>query len=214
MEHRHDDETDDCNQRALHGGQIRVGILPLGEVHHADQGSAVAHHKAAVFQPNDGDEQADAGGDGRLDGFGNGPDDGLAQANCGNDDEQDTGNKHNDQGLGVAVAHTQHHSIGKEGVQAHTRRLREGKLGVERHQNGSDKGTQAGANEHTVGDFPCQDRIPHDHKGVRQDLRVQDQDIGDGDKGCNTSQHFRTDIGTVLFQFKIPLHDTGRLCSS
>ena len=89
-------------------------------------GGGAVHDDARVLQTDERDEQADTGGDGHLDGVGDGVEDELAQAGDGQQDEDDAVKQHQHEGIGVAQPHADADGIDEVGVEAHAGGLREG----------------------------------------------------------------------------------------
>lgn len=81
---------------------------------------------------------------------------------------------------------------GEEGVEAHARRQGVRDVGEEAHDEGPDGGSEDGGEEDG----------PFIESGIRQNTRVDDQDIGHRKESRKTGDDFGTDVGTILLQFE------------
>ena len=178
----------DDDEEAEHGQQ-RAG---RGEVAEADQGGRVVHHQTGFLEGDQGEEQADAGGDGRAQRQRNAVDDPLADTQHRQGEEQGGGNEHRAEGDLPAVAHVQDHGVGEEGVQAHAGGEGDGIVGDQTHHRRTDGGGQAGGDEHR----------PLVHAGLAEDGRVDEEDVGHGQEGGQTGQDFGAHRGVMRFELE------------
>ena len=111
-----------------------------------------------------------------------------------------------------AVAHAIDHGKREIGVQAHTRCQGDRVVGQQAHDQGADGRGQAGRDEYGA----------VIHAGSGQDLRVDHNNVGHGQEGGNTSQHFTLYRGAVVMSAQTvslawdfwPRSDCGSVCGS
>ena len=124
----------------------------------ADERGGVAYDDTGVLHADEGNEQADTGGDSDLDGLRDGVEDDLAEAGDGQQDEDDTVDEDHDQRIGIRQPHANADRVDEVSVQAHAGRLRERQVGQQTDGYGADDG----------GDGSCDvDRTITDTENVR-----------------------------------------------
>ena len=149
-----------------------------------------------VEEADVGHEQADAAADGVLQHFRNGLDDHLTNLGDGDDDVDQTAQEHHAQGFLPLEAEAEAHGVGEERVEAHAGGLRVRNVGEQAHHERADDGRDDGGEEHAA---------PR-HTGRRQDLRVDDDDVGHGEERGQAGHDLRGDGGAVLLEMEEFLH--------
>ncbi len=138
--------------------------------------------QADVQHAHVGHEQADAAADGVLQGLRDGQDDHLADLGDGDEDVDQAAQEHHAHGLLPAEAEAEAHGVGEERVEAHAGGLGVRHVGEQAHDQGADDGRDDGGQEHAA---------PR-HTRLRQDLRVDDDDVSHreerGQAGQNLSR--------------------------
>ena len=172
----------------------------LFEREQGNLGCRVGDDDLGVQQADEGDEQADAGRNGFLQGHGDGVEDSFADIGQRQDDEDNAFKEDGGQGHFPGVAHLQDDRKGEEGVQAHARCQSEGIVGEKGHAQRPDKGSQGG----------CREDGTFVHAGGAHDGRVDGQDVGHGHEGRDTSQDFRADRRAIFAQVEETVEE-GRL---
>ncbi|MNG07150.1 hypothetical protein D3C84_904390 [compost metagenome] len=86
----------------------------------------------------------------------------------------------------------QDYCIGEEGVEAHARREGDRVVGDQAHQRRADGRGQAGGDEHGA----------LVHAGFAEDRRIDEEDIGHGQKGSDTGQDFGAYRGVVRLELE------------
>ncbi len=175
-----------------------------GEVAHRHHGRGAGHHYAGVVQAEQGDQEADAGGDADPQGERNIGDEPVAHPQQGEDQQAHGAPEDGAHAHLPGVAHAGHHHEGEEGVEAHGRCQRNGQVGEQAHQDAADAGDEAGGNEHGLGV----------HAGRREDLRVDEDDVDHGQEGGDAGDHFGAGVGAMALQGKQTLKQSlpGGLC--
>ena len=173
-----------------------------------DERCAVVNDDARVLKADEGDEQADASGNGRLDCGGNGVEDHLAQAGDGQQDEDDAVDQNQNQRVCVAQAKAEADRVDKECVQAHAGSQSEGLVGKESHSAHTNGGGQAGSQEHAV------PQLLTLSTKAREQVGVQGDDVGHRHERGQARQDLCPDGGSVLLQVKSFLHEySPSLCN-
>lgn len=149
----------------------------------ADEGGIVIDNDTCILQSQKGNEQADAGANGVLQGERQCVYYLLAQVGYREQNENKSLQQYGCQGKLPRVAHGQADRIGKKGVQSHTRCQSEWQLCIHSHQQGGKSGSYDCGSEQ--GTFI--------HTRSTQDIRIYSQNIGHRQKRSNTRQNFRTD---------------------
>ena len=93
-------------------------------------------------------------------------------------------------------AEAEAHGVGEERVEAHAGGLRVRNVGEQAHHERADDGRDDGGEEHAA---------PR-HTGRRQDLRVDDDDVGHGEERGQAGHDLRGDGGAVLLEMEEFLH--------
>jgi hypothetical protein len=192
-----EDGEDDGARHAAgdeHGGQQDAAEAEQdawrAEVAVGDEGRGVGHDDAAVLQPDEGDEEADAAGDGQLQLVRDGLDDLLAHA--GDREGEEDAAVDEDQAEGRLPRHAEGEADGEGevGVDAHARGEGEGVVGHEAHQQRADGGGQ---------------RRDGDERGLRhacggEDGGIDREDVGHRGEGGRAGLQLARDGGAVLGQ--------------
>ena len=197
---RADDEHGD------QGDEHREDACPCGaagkdvEGSEVDERCAVVNDDARVLKADEGDEQADAGGNGRLDRGGNGVEDHLAQAGDGQQDEDDAIDQNQNQRVCVAQAEAEADRVDKECVQAHAGRLRQRQVRQKADQDRADDGRDGGRDV---------DRAVADRAEACEHAGVDHQNVGHRHEGGDTGHDLCPDGGSMLLQVKSFLHENS-----
>jgi AAA ATPase containing von Willebrand factor type A (vWA) domain len=153
-----------------------------------DEGVGIGDDDAAVFEADERDEEADAAGDGDLQGVRDRGDDPLADAGDGEDKEDDAVYEDHAQGFGPRDAFAEDDGKGEEGVDAHAGGEGDGVVGEERHDRGRDGGGEGGDG----------DECAFVHAGRGENRGVDGEDVGHRGEGGETGLEFASDGGAVL----------------
>ena len=184
-----DDQTDEGQQRGALGDGAHIGVGAGGAGTEGGNNVDVKH-------ADEGNEEADTGGDGRLERGGDGSNDLAAQRGHGDDEKQHAGNKYDSQGLLPGVAHAEAYGEGEEGIEAHAGCLAKGNIGQESGEQAADRSGNTGG-DHNAGVV---------HAGLGQVIGVNKNNVRHGKEGGDTGQNFGLDIGTVGFELKQLFH--------
>ena len=156
------------------------------------------HHDTGVLETQEGDKQADTGGDGHTDGRGDGIKNLLAQAGDGQQNENDAVGQDQDQGVGIAEAQVETDGVDEIGVEPHAGGLRQGQVGQQTDEHRAEDGGDGRSNVHgVVGDLAFQ---------LGKHAGIDHKDIGHGHKGGEAGDKLGADCGAVLLQFKELFH--------
>ena len=158
--------------------QQRGGCLQVAQGH---QGGGTVGHDSGVLESDEGDIQADARGDGYLQGRGDGIDNFIPQIEHREEEEEDAFEKDSGQGELPGIAHYQADRIGEEGIHPHAGRHREGQFGDDRHQQGG-KGR---------GDRRGGEQGPFVHSYFREHAGMHGENICHGQEGGDSGGHLR-----------------------
>ena len=156
------------------------------------QRGVIVDNDTGVLQADEGDEQADTGADGFLQGSGDGIQQPGAHLRNRQDDEDNTFNQHGREGELPAVSHAQAHREHEEGVQTHTGSQAKRFFGIQGHDQGTYDGGQGRSRKH---------RSAGHVKGT-EDAGVDGQDIGHRQEGRNTRDNLCADIVLVGIKAK------------
>ena len=156
------------------------------------QRGVIVDNDTGVLQADEGDEQADTGADGFLQGSGDGVQQPGAHLRNRQDDEDNTFNQDGREGELPAVSHSQADRKYKEGVQAHTGSQTKWFFGIQGHDQGSHDGGQGRRSK---------DGSAGHVKGT-EDAGVDGQDIGHRQEGRNTRDNLCADIVLVGIKAK------------
>ena len=166
-----------------------------------DERCAVVNDDARVLKADEGDEQADAGGNGRLDRSGNGLENRLAQAGDSQQDENDAIDQNQNQRVCVAQAESfTADSKDKKCVQTHAGRLRQRQVRQKADQDRADDGRDCSRD---VDRIECYALKAGKHVGVDH------QNVGHRHEGGNTGHDLCPDGGSMLLQVKSFLHENS-----
>ena len=182
--------------------RLRAGEHVEGVQRHA--GGGAVHDDARVLQTDERDEQADTGGDGHLDGVGDGVEDEFAQAGDGQQDEDDAVKQHQHEGIGVAQTHADADGIDKVGVEAHAGGLREGEVRQKADEQRADHGGDRRCDIHrTVADA---EDIRAVAEGIGKHTGVDHQNIGHRHERGDARHDLGLDGRTMFFYLKETFH--------
>ncbi|MNK89175.1 hypothetical protein D3C87_1091750 [compost metagenome] len=182
-------EGDD--QGKTEGGEDRSRLFQVTE---ADHGRRVADHDTGVVQGDQCQEQADAGGNRRAQRQRDAVDDPFTDAEDRQQEEAHGRDEYGTQCDLPGVAHVQDHGVGEEGVQAHARCEGDRVVGDQAHGRRADGGGQTGGDEHRA----------LVHAGLAEDARVDEQNVGHGQKGRDARQNLGPHVGVVCLELKQP----------
>ena len=188
---QHQADEEHPQHRLVERGQARGRADRGGGLGVRGEGDQVDVEHADV-----GHEQADAAADGVLQHFRDGLDDHLTDFGDGDDDVDQAAQEHHAQRLLPGEAEAEAHGVGEEGVQAHAGGLRVRNVGEQAHHERADDGRDDG----------CQEHAAPRHAGLRQDLRVDDDDVRHGEERRQTGHDFRGYGGAVLLQMEELFH--------
>lgn len=136
------------------------------------------------------------GADGGLQGRRNGINDLLADRRDGDRQEDQAGDEHDRQTLLPGVAHFGADGVGEERIQTHAGSLRKGNVRHEGGQEAADGGGDAGG-QHDGGLI---------HARLGQEVGVDEDDVSHREERRQAADHFRADVGVVLFELKQLFH--------
>ena len=167
-------------------------------------GGGVVDHDAGVLQADEGDEQADTGGDGHLDLMGNGVEDDLAQTGNGQQHEDDAVEQHQHQGVGIAQAQAHTHGVDEIGVEAHAGGLRQRQVRQQADEQGAHHGGNGGG--HIDGAVADAQHVCAVTKGVREHTGVDHQNVSHSHEGGDTGHDLRPDGGAFFGYMEETIH--------
>ena len=167
-------------------------------------GGGVVDHDAGVLQADEGDEQADTGGDGHLDLVGNGVEDDLAQTGDGQQHEDDAVKQHQHQGVGIAQAQAHTHGVDEIGVEAHAGGLRQRQVRQQADEQGAHHGGNGGG--HINGPVADAQHVCAVAKGVREHTGIDHQNVGHSHEGGDTGHDLRPDGGAFFGYMEETIH--------
>ena len=149
--------------------------------------------RPALLKADEGDKQADAAGHRGVKLVGNGAQNHLPDAGGGESEKNNAGEKDRAQGRLPGNVHLEADGVSEVGVQAHARRQRDGIARHHAHENGAEGRGQAGGRG---------DRGQR-HSGSGQDGRIDQHDIGHGQKRGDAGQNLGAPVGSQARKFKI-----------
>ena len=165
-------QSHQSNQSSTDQGYVSVFTSPLGKIHHADQGCLISYYKSGIFQSDDGDKQAYSRGNRHLYRIRYRPDNRFSQPYRCNNNKENTGNKYNNKGFIISIAHSQYNRVCKKCIQSHSGCLGKRNLRIQHTKNRSDKSTDTCSDKYTIWDFLCHCCVAHDHIWVCKNLRI------------------------------------------
>jgi len=158
----------------------------------ADEGGRVVHDDAGVLEPDEGDEEPDAGADRGLEIRRDRLDDRLPYPGQGDEQGEAPGEEHRAHGDLPGEAHPLAQPVGEESVEAHPGGEGEGIVREEPHDEGGERGGEAGRHHHGA-EVHAGPRVwPGERQGVHDD------DVGHRDEGGQAGDHLGADAGFVL----------------
>ena len=153
----------------------------------------VADDQAGVAEADEGDEEADAAGDGGVELVGNGAQDHLADAAGGEREKDDAGEKDRAEGGLPGDVHLEADGVGEVGVEAHAGRERDGIARDDAHQDGAEgRGEAGGGGDGGEG-----------HAGRRKDGRIDEHDVGHGEERGDAGEDLGAPVGSQMGKFKV-----------
>ena len=165
-----------------------------GEVHEC---CAVVDDDARVLEADEGDEQADTGGDGRLDGCRDGIEDHLAKAGDGKQNENDAVNEDENKTVRVAQAEGEADGVDKKCVQTHAGGLRQREVREKTDQNRADDGGNRGCDV---------DRAVAHGAEACEHAGIDHQNVGHCHEGGHTGHNLGAHGRAVFLHFKVVAH--------
>ena len=177
--HQHKPEERQQHRRALHVAQRHERLW-------------VVNDDPAVLQPDDRQKQADAAHRRRFERLGNGVDDGRADASRRQQQKQQPFDKDSRQRHRIRHAHPNHDAEGEVGIEPHAGGQGKGIVGVEPHHERS----------HRRGQRRRQRHIIRRHPGLRQNLRVDEEDVAHRQKRRDPGAHLRAGRRSEFFKPK------------
>ena len=196
---RHGQEK--AEHRQQHRPVRRFGAVGFHiEIGHFQQSGVAADNHAGVFQRNQRQKQADAGGNRHFQTHRQRVYQQLAHLEKAEQNKNHARYKHRRQrNLPGNAFHAHHHRKGEIGVQPHAWRQRDRVVGQKPHNQAADGRRNAGGNKHRA----------EVHAGFGQGERVDDDDVAHGEKGGETGQNLGADGSFVLRQAKKALEQGG-----
>ena len=179
------DHEDEAEERERGGG--------VADVAQADEGGGIADDEARVAKADEGDEEADAAGDGGVELVRNGAQNHLADAGGGEREKDDAGEKHRAERRLPGNVHLEADGVGEVGVEAHAGRERDGIARDDAHQDGAERRREAGGRG---------DRGQR-NAGGGKDGRIDQHDVGHREKGRDAGQDLGAPVGAEMSEFKI-----------
>ena len=153
----------------------------------------IGHHDTGIFQGNHRQEQADTRRNPQSQRQRDRVDDPLAHLENAQQKEGQAREEHRPQRGFPGVAHSQHHAVGKEGVQAHSGCLGNGVVGPKAHHETANGRRQTRRHEHgTV-----------IHAGFRKDARVDEDDVGHRKERGDPCNHLGFYVGLLLGELEV-----------
>ena len=151
------------------------------------------HHQAGVLKADERDEEADAAGHRGIELVGNGVQNHLADADGGEREKDDAGEKDRAQSRLPGNVQLDADGVGEVGVEAHAGRERDGIARHDAHHDGSQTSREAGGRSHGS----------QRHPGGGQNRRVDEHDVGHGQKGGDAGQNLGAPVGAEAREFKV-----------
>ena len=167
------------------------GWIP--DVPEGDQSVRVAHHQAGIAKADECDKQADAAGHRGVKFVGNGMQNHLPDAGRSERQEDHARKEDRSQSRLPGDVHFEANCVGEVGVQAHPRSQSDGVPGHYAHEDGAEGRRQAGGG----GDGGQR------HPGGRQNRRIDQDNVGHGQKSGDAGQNLGAPVGSQAREFKI-----------
>lgn len=144
----------------------------------------VRYDKAGVLEADDREEKPDAGRNGGFEREGNGVHNGRAYPSQRKCEEEEPLDKYRGKSRLVGDAHPYDDGEREVGVQAHTRCEWKWVIGIERHDERSNGGGHGGGNRD----------VPRRHARLRENLRVDEQDVRHRKEGRRAGTDLRRHV--------------------
>jgi hypothetical protein len=152
-----------------------------------------------VAQPDERDEQTDAGGGAVFQAIGNAVDDLLANVGEREQQEQHAGKKHDaERGLPRNAA-ADDDRVGEIGVERHSGREGDGIVGPQAHDQSGERGGNTSGEEHAF----------DGHSGFGEDSRVHHHDVTHGHERGDAGEQLGADGGFVFAKMEDALEHAG-----
>jgi hypothetical protein len=172
--------------------------LRIGDFADADEGGAIGDDDFCVAQPDESDEEADAGGGAVFEGVGDAVDDLFADVGEGENQKEEAGEKDDaERGLPGDTA-PEDDGVGEVGVEGHAGGEGDGIVGPQAHDERGDGGRNASGEENAF----------DGHAGFGEDAGVDDDHVGHGHEGGEASEEFAADGGVIFLEMKYALEQT------
>ncbi len=172
----------------------------VAEIAQAYKRGRIGHDEFRAAQSHKGDEHSDTAGGGVLQAFRDAVYDLFADACDGQEHKQDTGKKDGAQRHGPRHMHSEADRVGEIGVQRHSRGQCNGIIRIQAHHQRRDGRGKAGGKDHAV----------WRHARLRQNLRIDDHNVGHREERGHTTQDFLPHRGLILFELKQFFDQCGR----
>ena len=167
----------------------------IGQVAQGDGGGGMGHDDARIAEADEGDEEAHAGGHGRVEFVRDGGEDQLAHAQQREHQKRDAGEKDRaERGL-PGHSHAFDHGVGEVGIEAHAGSQRDRVAGESAHQETAHRGGEAGGGGHGG----------QRHARLMEDRRVDEDDIRHRHERGESGQDFGLPIGAKRLEFEVSL---------
>ena len=178
------DEAQQAQQRCRH--------VEIAERH---QRGRMVDDDAGILERDDAEEQSDAGADRVFQVSRDRVDDVFAQSRHRQEEEQHAGQKHRAERLLPRVFVCQHHGEGEERVQSHAGRERDRIIRVQPHHDAAHRRGDAGGDEYGA----------LVHSRLRENARIDEDDVGHRQERGQTGQRLGLHVGAVGRQAEIPV---------
>jgi hypothetical protein len=130
-----------------------------------------------------------------LEAIGHPVDDLFAHARDGQEQKQAARKENDGQRRLPRDVHVETDCVGKISVERHAGCKRDGIVGVDAHHQGGRGSRYARGKDDTLGR----------HSGLREDLRIHDDDVGHRHEGGEATEHFLFDGGVIFGEFEVTL---------
>ena len=157
-----------------------------------DQHGVVFDNHPQAFQADEGNEKTDANRSGEPQGEGDCLDDPFADAEPGQHQKHHPGEEDHAEGGLPGNALAEHQAVGEKGVETHAGRHHQRGVGPQGDEQGGEAGDDAGDGGQGA----------LIHAGLREDCRVDEDDVGGGQKGGKPGEHFGADRGVAALEMK------------
>ena len=147
--------------------------MRLRQIAKGNERDGIAGDDAGILQPDQREEEPDAGGDAELQIHGDRIDQPGTQRRQREREEEQARQEHASERQLPIAAKLGHHGEGEIGVEPHAGGERDGVVGVKPHDDGARRGGKAGGDEHRA----------MIHASLLEDRRVDEHDVGHSEEG-------------------------------